>query len=111
MSGDSATDQFETLHGIVHIVTLTWKESVQPSQIVTYANLLRELSSRVEGVCWFSCGSDMGLRNGNADFAVVAFFENETAFRRYLEDPLHLEIIRDYASKMVITRTTAQLRV
>jgi len=42
-----------------------------------------------QGTVRYTLGDDLGLRDGNWSFAIVADFEDETAYRRYDEDAEH----------------------
>jgi hypothetical protein len=53
-------------------------------------------------------GADLGLRDTNADLAVVADFADEDAFRTYSGHPAHLEVIRTHVEPLVAERHAVQ---
>ena len=55
---------------------------------------------------WF----EFGLREGNADFAVVADFDDEDGWRLYTEDPEHRRVIEELIAPVTEVRSAIQLR-
>ncbi len=54
---------------------------------------------RIEGMQRLVAGRDLGLREGNWDFAVAADFEDVDAYKRFADDPDHKAISAKYRAK------------
>lgn len=63
------------------------------------------------GYCDFAVGVDLGLREGNADFAVLAVFDSVEAFQGYANDEVHQEIIATHIAPVIAERTAVQYEV
>jgi hypothetical protein len=50
---------------------------------------------RIEGLLALDCGRDLGLREGNWDYAVIADLADEAAYHRYDGDEEHNRIRRE----------------
>jgi hypothetical protein len=50
---------------------------------------------RIDGLLALDCGRDLGLREGNWNYAVTADLADETAYRRYDDDEEHNRIRRE----------------
>ncbi len=51
---------------------------------------------RIEGMLEVRVGRDAGLRDGNWDYAIVADFADEDAYRRYDTDEEHNRLRREH---------------
>jgi stress responsive alpha/beta barrel protein len=83
---------------IRHIYTAKFKPGVTEAQVDEWWAALQKLS--IEGMRSFTGGRDLGLREGNADFALTADFDDADAWRRYDEDEEHNRIRRELAAPM-----------
>lgn len=95
--------------GIMHVVTFRWKPDSAVEQIDALTSGLHEATAGLPGLLRFHCGSDMGLRAGNVDFAIVAEFEDEAALHRYLTDPRHVAVVQQHAQAMVAEKQGVHL--
>ncbi len=74
---------------IRHTVVFRFAEGTPAERVQAIREALMGLPGRVPEVRGFSCGGDLGLREGNADFAIVAEFDDEDGWRAYQDDPEH----------------------
>ncbi|SEO38842.1 Dabb family protein [Trujillonella endophytica] len=94
-----------------HVVVFTWSDDAdEERRAATLAELAR-LPETVGGMTAFAVGPDAGLRAGNAHAALVADFPDVEAWRRYAEDPVHLQVIAEYVTPILATRTAVQYDV
>ena len=56
----------------------------------------------------FHIGPDAGVNTGNADFAVVAEFDDEAGYLVYRDDPEHRRIITEYLRPILAGRAAVQ---
>ena len=66
------------------------------------------IAQTIEEISAYTYGPDLGLRDGNYDFAVVAVFENEADFRTYVDHPDHQAFIRERLTPVVAERVSIQ---
>lgn len=95
---------------LLHVVTYRWRDGVGDDQVERLLAALRELPGRIPQIRSYRFGSDLGLAELNGDFAIVAEFDDEPAWRAYLEHPDHLEAV-ELVKVMVDARTAVQLRL
>jgi hypothetical protein len=78
---------------IRHIVLLLWKQEATPGQKAEAAAQLASLPRLVPTIRAFASGPDIGLREENYDFAVVADFDDAAGYLSYRDDPLHVDMV------------------
>jgi hypothetical protein len=92
---------------VTHVVTLTFKADTPQQAIAELAAGLDALGRQVRATA-FQHGSDLSLRDGNADYAITAVFEGQGQFQEYMQDPLHQRIIRDLLIPHMQIRSAVQ---
>ena len=95
---------------INHIVTFTWKDGVTDADVAAVSEQLRSLPDRVEALEGYAFGPDLGLTDGNGDFAVVATVAGVDGLRAYLEHPDHVPVgarLRDMAERRIAVQIDA----
>ena len=94
---------------IQYTVLLTWNESVPPGHAHACIEALTAMSKAIDSIREFRCGADLGLSAPtNADFVIVATFDDVNGWRHYDEHPLHNEIRAEFFKPYVATRDSAQ---
>lgn len=95
---------------ITHVVTFTWTEGTEADTVTGIASALRAFvdAAHFEGLRSWTCGSDAGLADDNADFAVVAVFDDEDGYRAYRDHPEHRRLITERITPLVATRSAVQ---
>ncbi|MGY1806800.1 Dabb family protein [Blastococcus sp. SYSU D00669] len=91
-----------------HVVLFTWSDAADAERRAATLAALRRLPEDVGGMTAFAVGDDAGLREGNADTALVADFPDVGAYRRYAADPVHLAVIEEHVKPWVATRSAVQ---
>ncbi|SFL10073.1 Dabb family protein [Geodermatophilus ruber] len=94
-----------------HVVLFTWSDAADEERRAATIAALRRLPEEVGGMTSFAVGPDAGLREGNADTALVADFPDVEAWRRYAEHPAHLKVIAEHVTPYLAQRTAAQYEV
>jgi len=72
---------------IRNVVMVRLKPGQDPAEIAEIQDGFRNLNC--PGTLSYTLGDDLGLRDGNWDFAIVADFEDEAAYRVYDQDAEH----------------------
>lgn len=67
-----------------------------------------KLPSIIDGILSMKVGRDLGLLDGNHDFAILAQFRDEAAFRAYSVHPAHGEIVYPALGHFMESYATAQ---
>lgn len=94
---------------IQHSVALTWNDSLPPGHPSACADALMKMSREIHTIREYRCGADLGMSApSNADFVIVATFDDVEGWRHYDEHPLHNEIRAKYFQPFVATRTAGQ---
>lgn len=84
---------------ITHIYVAKLRSGTPDEKVDAWLAAIRTLE--VAGMSNLACGRDAGIREGNHDVAITADFEDEAAWRRYDEDPLHNRIRAEHARPIV----------
>ena len=93
---------------IRHVVLFTWKPEATQEQREAVAAGLASLPGKVPGVRAYHFGTDAGLVDGNADFALTADFDDADAYLVYRNDPVHQAVIAQVINPIVAQRVSAQ---
>lgn len=96
---------------IRHLAVFRFRPGATAAQVDELARRLRELPALVPTIRRYDVGADLGLRDGNADFAVVAEFDDADGFLAYVAHPAHQAVIADCIEPIVASRTSVQLAV
>src|SRR5690606_14003157 len=93
-----------------HVATFRFRPGTTEAQRAAVAAGLDELASTIPSIRRYRHGPDAGLADGNADWAVVADFDDEDGWRAYAQDPAHLAFIADVLAPVLESRTAVQFR-
>lgn len=93
---------------MLHVAVFTWQDHVTPDQIAEITAGLRALPEQIDALQRYEVGPDLGLREGTADFAVVAQVADADGLSAYLQHPAH-KAVTDKMKSMIATRTAVQI--
>ncbi len=94
---------------IRHVVTFRWIDGVDDAAIERVEQALGTLPGAVDTIRRYQFGRDLGLNPGNAEFVVVADFDDEPGYLAYRDHPAHQEIIRRDIAPIIAERTAVQV--
>lgn len=94
---------------VLHVAVFTWKEGTSAEQIAAFTSALRELRPQLPMVLSYDFGPDLGLREGNGEFAVVAEMATTDDVTAYLDHPLHVELVQTYVLPHAAERRAVQI--
>lgn len=95
---------------IRNVVVGRLKDGVAPAEAETALQALRDL--RVEGVeLSLEAGLDLGLRDGNASWAITVDLPDERAYQAYDTDPEHNRIRRELFAPISASIDRIQFRL
>jgi hypothetical protein len=95
---------------VIHVVTFTFAPGVADEAMADLGAALDDFAPRTGAIRYYH-GPDIGMRDGNAHYAVTAVFEGRNAFLDYISDPEHLRIIRDKVAPHLRSRSAVQFDV
>ena|SRR5580692_1463752 len=93
---------------IRHTVAFRWTEQATAEQKAQVRAELSRLPALVPSLRSFELGTDIGVNEGNADFAVCASFDDLEGYLAYRDDPDHQQIIRDLIPPITAQRLAVQ---
>lgn len=93
---------------IMHAVSFRWREDVTSEQIDAFTTALSALPEQIPALVSYRFGPDLGLREGNADYAVVAVVRSPEDVTAYLGHPAHLNVVGHYTRVMAASRSAVQ---
>jgi len=94
-----------------HVNLLTWKEGTTHNDIEALGRQLLKMRDQIPEVRALSYGPDLGLMDGNVDFAIVEDFDDADSFQRYVAHPAHDRMIKEYLRPILASRHAIQLEV
>lgn len=77
-----------------HIVLVSWKESASHDQREEMRKAIESLPDLVPEIIASSIGLDVGRGPNNYDMATIFDFEDQEAFRRYINSEAHKEYVQ-----------------
>lgn len=96
---------------ILHLATFGWRPGVSNDDVVAVSEALSSLPDQIPELLSYRFGPDLGLREGNAAFAVAAVLESPEALSAYLDHPEHLRIVKEFIAPLIATRQTVQIEI
>jgi Stress responsive A/B Barrel Domain len=93
---------------IHHIVTFIWNEQTTPADVERVRARLAELPDQVPVLLGYAFGSDIGLTQGNGDFAIIATVAEVADLPEYANHPSHVEVVGELRA-MARTRIAVQI--
>lgn len=94
-----------------HVVCLTWKPGTPAADVEAVRAALVALPGVIPEIRAYRVGTDLGLVEGNADFGIVADFDDADAWRIYQSHPEHVRIITECIRPHLASRTAVQFEV
>jgi heme-degrading monooxygenase HmoA len=96
---------------IRHVVLFTWDDEMTAELEKQFAAELTALAPTLAGLRSYHCGPDLGLVEGNFDFAVVADFDDADSYRAYRDNAEHREIISRLSGPHAKVRASVQYEI
>ncbi len=93
---------------ITHIVTFRWKDDAPEDQAVRVSAGLATLPGLVPSLRTYHFGADVGAREGNFDYAVVATFDDLDGWRQYDAHVDHNRVADELIRPFIATRASVQ---
>jgi antibiotic biosynthesis monooxygenase (ABM) superfamily enzyme len=91
-----------------HVVTFTLKPDAPADQVERIREAVTALAATLPEVRSMAVGADLGLRAGNASFAIAAQFDDVDAFTVYADHPEHVRLIKELIAPHISERHPVQ---
>jgi hypothetical protein len=80
---------------IRHVALFKLRHGADPEMILAFVKAIRQI--HVDGLRRLDVGTDLGLRDGNCELAVVCDLDDKAAYLRFEADEDHLRVRRELA--------------
>lgn len=94
-----------------HIALFRLKQDAPPGATQSLEEGLFLLAQTIKQIARYDYGADLGLREGNYHFAVVADFENAADFATYVDHPDHQAFLKDRLTPVLEERVSLQFEL
>jgi hypothetical protein len=96
---------------IRHVSLLTFTPDATGAQVDAISQALSTLPARLPNLRAYSFGRDARINPDQANFAVVADFDNVDDYLAYRDDPEHRRILTELIAPILASRTAAQYEI
>ena len=93
---------------IRHIVLFRWSDEATDAQKKRATDEIATLPTLVPSVRAFACGWDVGINQGNYDFAATADFEDAAGYVAYRDNPDHRAMVDEHIVPIAAERAAIQ---
>ena len=96
---------------IRHVVTFRWKPETTADDIAAVEAGLGELPAAISQIQRYTFGRDVGINDGNFEFAVVADFASADDYVVYRDDQKHRSLIEERIRPHIAERVSIQFEI
>jgi Stress responsive A/B Barrel Domain len=96
---------------IRHVALFTWTEDMTQEMEEPLESELNTLALTLPGVQAYRAGADVGIVEGNFDFAVVADFDDADSYLAYRTNAQHQDIIGRLSGPPTRARASVQYKI
>jgi hypothetical protein len=92
-----------------HTVLFTWADGTSDGDVTELTGMLEQLPGQIAEIRAYTFGPDLGLAPGNADFGIVADFDDAAAFATYVAHADHqpvLAFVKAHAAQRIAVQLT-----
>jgi Stress responsive A/B Barrel Domain len=96
---------------IRHVACLTWTEGATAADIEAVRAALVALPGQIPEIRAYVVGPDLEIMDGNADFVIVADFDDVDGLRRYQHHPAHRAVLEGRILPILAARAAVQVEL
>ena len=96
---------------IRHIVLMKWKENTPDQAVQAVSDAFARLPQLIPEIRAYQFGPDLGIYPGNADYLLVADFDNHRDFKAYAENQNHIELMKSVSMPIMESFNSAQFEI
>ncbi|MGZ4690269.1 MAG: Dabb family protein [Gaiellaceae bacterium] len=94
--------------GCRHVVTLVFRADATDEQIAAVTDALGALPAQIPEIVEYRFGPDLGISDGNHQFAIVADFDSIDGYLAYRDHPAHQAVLADRIRPILEVRAAVQ---
>jgi len=94
-----------------HVVLFAWTPEATNQQKQRVVEELRTLPPLLSGLRAYHVGPDAAVVEGNADFAIVADFDDAASYLAYRNHPAHRAIVEQVVNPIIKERVAVQYEI
>lgn len=91
-----------------HVVMFQWADHVDVDHIARVRDALDALPDQIPQIRTYHHGADVGVSEGNFDYAIVADFDRVDDWRTYRDHPAHVLFVEELVKGHVANRSAVQ---
>jgi hypothetical protein len=91
-----------------HVACFRWVDGTDGDAVARVGAALASLPAAIPELRDFRFGADARLADGNADFAVVASFDDRDGYLVYASHPAHQRVLAEVIRPLLAARTAVQ---
>ncbi len=92
-----------------HVVLFRWQPGTPPERVAALGAALDAMVPEVPTIRSYRHGADLGLAEGNWDYAVVATFDDENGFVAYRDHPVHVAVVDGHVRPILAEAARVQV--
>jgi hypothetical protein len=96
---------------IRHVVLLKWNEKCTDEAVAEVTRGLTALPGQIPEIRAYRFGPDLGLNRRNANYVLVADFENQADFESYVVHPAHVDFMTNLTGPILESFNAAQFEM
>jgi hypothetical protein len=97
--------------GVRHVVIFVFRPGTTDEQIAAVTEGLEALPAQIPEIRDYRVGPDLGLNEGNYQYAVVADFGTVDEYLVYRDHPAHVAVITERIRPILESRAAVQLAI
>jgi hypothetical protein len=97
--------------GIRHVATFVFRDDATDEQIRAVAEGLESLPGVIQEIRDYHVGPDLGINDGNHQYAVVADFASLESYLVYRDHPAHAAVIAERIRPILEARAAVQFGI
>lgn len=91
-----------------HVALFRWKPEATAEDVSKVEAAMHQLPAKIPCIQSYRFGRDLGVQEGNADFALVADFNDEEGLLSYANHPDHQAVIQNLVRLILAHREAIQ---
>jgi Stress responsive A/B Barrel Domain len=91
-----------------HVALFRWKPETTAADVSKVEAALHQLPSKIPCILSYRFGRDVGVQDGNADFALVADFTDPEGLATYANHPDHQAVLQNLIRPIMAQREAIQ---
>ena len=96
---------------IRHIVLMKWKENTPDQAVQAVSDAFARLPQLIPEIRSYQFGPDLGIYPGNADYLLVADFDNQEDFKIYASNQDHIALMKSVSMPIMESFQSAQFEI